>query len=190
MSPAKRAGPAVLAGTAWGGLVLGHLLTYLLTDPAATVREAHLAASGHGSFHLLVLSALAAVPVALVLVTVRALAPGTVFPLAPTARLLLALQAVGFVLLELAERGLSPSAALADPAVRVGLLIQVLVAFGSALLLGLFTRAVRLVAARLRRPSSRRPPVLMPPRPVAAWVDRLVLLVRARKRAPPLPLGP
>lgn len=174
---------------AWGGLILGHLLGYFLTYPASGAREAHLAASGHGLFHLIVLSALGLVPVVLALATARALGPGTAFPFGPTARRLLALQAVGFVLLELAERGLSPSAVLADPAVPVGLLVQGIVAVGSALLLGLFARAVRLVAARLQRFPASRPHARARP-PVSAWVDLLGLLVRARRRAPPLPLGP
>jgi hypothetical protein len=175
----------IAAGTAWAGLVVGHLLAYALAYPGEAARRSHLAGTGHGWLDVVSLSLMAVVPAVLALTAIRSLrggSPGT------TWMGLVALQVPAFLLIEVAERGASLDRAFTDPAVLLGLVLQVLVAAGAALLLRGFSRAVAAVAARIR---SRRAPEKSAPSHVASGIapPHLVRLVRARRRAPPLPIA-
>jgi hypothetical protein len=181
----RRRDALIAAGTAWAGLVLGHLLAYTLAYPGEAARRSHLAGTGHGWLDVVTLSLLAVVPAVLALTAIRSLSAGS---RGTTWIRLAALQVPAFLLIEVAERGASFDRALTDPAVLLGLAVQVVVAAVAALLLRGFSRAVAAVAARFgpsRAPSTTAPavaaPDLAPP--------HLVRLVRARRRAPPLPIA-
>jgi hypothetical protein len=180
----RRRDGRIAAGAAWAGLVLGHLLAYALAYPDTAGRRAHLAGTGHGWLDLVTLSLLAVVPAVLALTAIRALRGGHG---GATWLRLSALQVPAFLLIEVLERGSSIDQAFADPAVLLGLVVQVVVAAVTALLLGGFARAVAAVSRlRVRRPRPTpigRPhvPELVPP--------HLLRLARTRRRAPPLPIA-
>jgi hypothetical protein len=181
----RRRDGLIAAGAAWAGLVLGHLLAYALAYPDPAGRRAHLAGTGHGWLDLVTLSLLAVVPAVLALTAIRALRGGHG---GATWLRLSALQVPAFLLIEVFERGSSIDRAFTDPAVLLGLVVQVVVAAVTALLLGGLARAVAAVASRLRVRRPRPAPVrcpdlaeLLPP--------HLLRLARTRRRAPPLPIA-
>ncbi|MFB3738652.1 MAG: hypothetical protein ACE14W_06775 [Candidatus Velamenicoccus archaeovorus] len=185
MATRGRALPA--AGIGAGGVIVGHLLAYVLTFPVGAVRYRHLMEAGHGSFHAVVMVAGLLAGGAAAALLIRAVrAEGG--PPVPSARLLATLQVSGFLLLELLERHGRIDLALTDPGVRLGIAVQVLVAVGLAVLLRAFVRVVRAVASLLRRrfrirPASPPQPAVPARRPPAA-----ALLAFAPRRAPPDPL--
>jgi hypothetical protein len=180
----RRADSIALVGVAWGGVVLGHLLTYFLVYPSSPARAGHLADTGHGSFELAILSLVAAVPLALGLMTRRALGSRWTFSTKGTLISLAGIQLAAFALLEYAERHFSLTAALSDPAVQLGLAVQVLIAALLTVALALFVRVVRLVVARLRPlPVSRREAKRLLHREDP--FTRAVFLNAIRLRAPP-----
>lgn len=182
-TPARLRG-SQLAGIASAGVVVGHCLAYLLAYPPARARAAYLSSTGHGSFDRLVPIAAVGALVAAILLARRALAGGDAPPAPVTAAHLAAIQLPAFALLEAAERGFSWTAAATDPAVAVGLVLQVLLALGSALLVAPFVRAVRRIAGRrVRLPQPTR--ALRPSR-TRPFVGRAPHLASARRRAPPL----
>ncbi len=134
-----------LAGLSFAGVVGGHLATYLLIAPDPHDREAMLAATGHGSWTL---------PIFFALATFLAVACGsagargradTYFPL--VARLG-ALQVGGFALLEISERAVAnelTTSILSDPALLLGLAVQLLVAAVAPLLAWVVARSVERV---------------------------------------------
>ncbi|HLB62409.1 MAG TPA: hypothetical protein VJN50_06740 [Actinomycetota bacterium] len=181
-------GPAATAGAALGGVTLAHCLAYLAALPAEAERHSHMTATGHGSFPMLVAVASAAAGAALLAVSLRALGPAAALGVVPTAARLAAIQVPGFALLELIERRMGVGSALADPAVRVGLVLQVLVALGAALLLRGVERTVGAVARRRRRDG--RAVLALPRRgSTISLAPRATLLAAAPRRAPPLPLA-
>lgn len=184
MSTPARLRGSQLAGIASAGVVVGHCLAYLLAYPPAAARTAHLSSTGHGSFDRLLPIAAVGALLATILLARRALAGGDAPPAAATAARLAAIQLPAFALLEIAERGSSWTAAATDPAVVVGLMLQVLLAIGSALLVAPFVRVVRRIAGRrARRPDPVR--ALLPSR-TRRLTGRAPHLARARRRAPPL----
>jgi hypothetical protein len=181
----RRRDGLIAAGTAWAGLVLGHLLAYALAYPGQATRRAHLAGTGHGWLDVVTLSLLAVVPAVIALTVVRSLRDGST---GTTWTRLAALQVPAFLLIEVAERGASIDRALTDPAVLLGLALQLVVAAVAALLLRGFSRAVAAVAARGRPATPRSAKALARPAPDLA-PPHLLRLVRARRRAPPLPIA-
>jgi hypothetical protein len=173
--------------TVWTGLVLGHLLTYVVAYPDSRTRHLHLALTGHGWMELAAASLVAAIPAVLVLQAIRASRDPPAGPAGWLRRLVVA-QAGGFAVVELVERHLSVVETATDPALLVGLVVQVLVAAVAALLLHAFGRAVHAVVTRSRFPN--QPPAIPPPRPPLRDLParRLSHLIRARRRAPPLSL--
>lgn len=174
-----------LGGLAWSGVVLGHLVTYLVAYPSEAQRSAHLAETGHGSFPLLLISALAAIPAILTLLAIRVIRGDRTQPLLSTAVLLAAIQVPAFLTMEFFERGMSFERMVLEPALLGGLVIQVLVAVISALLIKTFARAVVALTSRLWGLPRQAPAKLLAPgtnnRP-----QRPVFLISARHRAPPL----
>jgi hypothetical protein len=173
----------IAAGTAWAGLVIGHLLAYGLAYPEEGTRRAHLAATGHGWLDLATLSVLALIPAVLILTSfsgLRGRAPTS------TWMRLSALQVPAFLLIEVAERGTAVGEAFSDPAVLLGVGVQVLVAALAALLLRAVTAIM--VAAAGPRVRTQSEPISPPALPELA-PSHLVRLVRSRRRAPPLPIG-
>lgn len=174
-----------VATVAWSGLILGHVVAYVLAYPLEGTRHAHLLATGHGSFGLLALAGLVAVPVALVLSVAHGLAGRDDLSVRGTALRLAAVQTAGFLLLEVAERHLSVAAALSDPAVLIGVVVQIVVAVAGALLLVFLVRGARSLVGRQRR--TRRAPAALPPRLGPSLPPRLTFLEGIGRRAPPTP---
>jgi hypothetical protein len=181
----RRKDGLIVAGTAWAGLVLGHLLAYAVAYPGEAARSSHLAGTGHGWLDVVTLSLLAVIPAVLALTAVRSLRGGS---RGTTWVRLAALQVPAFLMIEVAERGASFDRAFSDPAVLIGLVVQVVVAAVAPLLLRGFSRAVAAVAARVRSPRAAAATA-----PAVAPLDlsppHLVRLVRSRRRAPPLPIA-
>jgi len=172
----------VVGGLAAGGVAVGHVLGYALAQPDPELRAAHLAATGHGSFGLLACVAGVAALVAVAGVAWRA-ATGRDHR-GPALGRLAAIQPLAFALVELAERGFSVPAAVRDPSVLVGLVLQVVVAAALAHLVRGVVRAAGLLARRPPPPARRDAPRPLPNDPV---VPRPRLLLGAPRRAPPLP---
>jgi hypothetical protein len=176
----------LFTGIAWVGVVLGHLVAYLLTYPAQT-RHLHLALTGHSWTGAAEASLLALVPVLLLTIGVRVLRSASGWSGSALAMRLIAIQVPAFLAIEVMERGWSVGSALSDPAVFLGLILQPLVAVVAAWVLELFGRTVQALAGMLRAPrgtesrkSFPRPGLSLPPRGARRFSP-------ARLRAPPAP---
>jgi hypothetical protein len=186
MAGVSRRHAVAAAGAAWAGLVLGHFAAYLAAYPSRADRAAHLVATGHDWLATVAVSTVVAGAVALAATIRGGLREGPGSP-GRTAILLVSLQVPAFALIELAERGFDVAAASGDPGFLAGLIIQVAVGAGAAVLLDLIARGTRSVAARLRRPPVPVRPVRRAPPPsllVAPPPD--AFLIGARRRAPPV----
>lgn len=162
-----------LFGTAFAGLVGGHVLGYLTIAPGDAARDLVLSNTGHGYLPRVTTLAVAAAILAglgsarLGLLRHRGVAaegPGV----KSVAIRLAALQVAGFVVLEILERVVSgaPIAGLVV-VLLVGLPAQVVVAWAGSVLLAVITSAARAVAGALARPprARRRSPRLPRPHP-------------------------
>jgi hypothetical protein len=181
----RRPGIVLTFATAWVGVVAGHLAACFLAYPSAEARHVHLAVSGHSWVGVAAASLLAVIPIILLGAGIRAVSDRA-WTGSGLALRLLAIQVPAFVLIEVVERRGSLTRALTDPAVFIGLVVQPLLAVLSAWLLDLFGRAVRAVAARLRR-RAHRAPRSVPGRPAVPIRPRLRLVLPLGGRAPPLP---
>ena len=183
----RRPGIPLTSAIAWVGVVVGHLVAYLLTYPSQGIRHIHLEITGHEWLGLGFASVLAAIPVILLLAVVRSLPSDAPWTGPGLALRLAAVQIPAFLVIEVVERGWSVQEALVDPAVFVGLALQPVVAVVAARILEVVHRLVRAVVVRLRpapapaAKSSRRPALLVAA--VRSW-----LLLPGRRRAPPSPL--
>lgn len=175
----------VIGGLAWSGVVLGHLVAYVVVYSAEAERSARLADTGHGSFPLLLVSALAAIPAILSLLAVRVMQGDRSPSLFSTAVWLAGIQVPAFLAMELFERGMSFEHTLLEPALLIGLMVQVLVAVISAVLVKTFVRAVVALTSRLWRLQRQASARLLAPA-IGHRPKRLVFLISARHRAPPL----
>ncbi|HEX2031043.1 MAG TPA: hypothetical protein VHL78_06555 [Actinomycetota bacterium] len=163
-----------LGGLASAGVALSHFLAFLVATPDHAARSDLLSQTGHGYWPYFIAVALGALVAGLVgFAGERAWgeADGAGFRSLYrfTAIRLLVLQAVGFLLLEGAERLIvhgSLDGLLSEPVVIIGLLVQAAVALAGALLLVLFVRVVDRVRALFRR-SARPPRVALPRGPLA-----------------------
>jgi hypothetical protein len=175
----------VIGGLAWSGVILGHLVAYVVAYPAEVDRSTRLAETGHGSFPLLLVSAVAAIPAVLSLLAVRVIRGERSPTVLTTALWLGAIQVPVFVAMEFFERGMSFELLLLEPALIVGLVIQVLVAVTSAILLTTVFRALRAFISR-----RSDVPKLATARPIAPTTDeppaRFDFLSNGLRRAPPL----
>jgi hypothetical protein len=182
----RRPGIVLTALIAWIGVVLGHLAAYLLTYPNQGLRHIHLAVTGHSWLGLATASALAAIPVVVLVAAIRSVRSDAPWVGGALALRLAAIQIPAFALLEVLERQWSIGQALSDPAVFVGLVLQPLFAVLAAWILGLVRRVARAIALRIFRTR------LVPRRslPRLTWersAPRHWLLLSARRRAPPIP---
>ena len=166
---------------ALGGIVAGHALAYALAYPIRAIRDAHLEQTGHEGFPLLLLAGLLGSGAAILWLGIRSSRRATG---APSATLLLGLQVPAFAFLELAERGFDVVAFGRDPAVALGVLLQVVFAF----VIAASARGAVAVGRRLARPRPRRdraqPPALAPRLAEPATPDPIAFGLR---RAPPVP---
>jgi hypothetical protein len=177
-----------IGGLAWSGVVLGHLAAYLLAYPSEPERSALLANTGHGSFPILFVSGLAAIPAVLTILAVRVIRGDRTPALVSTAMWLAAIQVPAFLTMEFFERGMSFGAMLLEPALLIGIVVQVVVAFVSAVLVRVFFRAVAILTSRGWKLSNLAPPRVLGP-VTQALPRRLDFLIRAHRRAPPLTSG-
>jgi hypothetical protein len=170
----------LLGGLAAFGVVAAHVIAYFLAEPNPHAREDLLAATGHHRWTLVVAIALGFTVAGLVhYAWARALSPhagtlpsGSLFNLA--AGRLIPMQVLGCVGLEAVERlfaGETVAGVLTEPAVMIGVFLQLLVAIVGALILVLFARAIDLILGRKARatfparPTIPRPTLhVLPPR--------------------------
>lgn len=166
---------------ALGGIVAGHALAYALAYPIRPIRDAHLEQTGHGGFPLLLLAGLLGSGAAILWLGIRSIRRATG---APSATMLLSLQVPAFALLELAERGFDVAAFGRDPAVALGVLLQVVLAF----VIAAIARGAVIVGQRFGRsdprPSRTPRPAVLPRLAEPAAPDPLAFGLR---RAPPVP---
>jgi hypothetical protein len=182
----RRPGIVLTIAIAWVGVVLGHLAAYLLTYPSQYVRHVHLALTGHSWLGLAKGSVAAIVPVLILVVVVRALVSRRLWSGPRLVGTLLAIQIPVFATIEAVERG-SVAGAAADPAVFVGLVLQVVLAVVAAWLIEALTRAVLAVARTLASHHPRARSASAPA--LDEYPPRHDLLLPARRRAPPLLSG-
>jgi hypothetical protein len=133
------------------------------------------------------MTAAAALAVGVGLTVLRAVRPQSTLVLRRLALALVAVQVPAFAVLEIAERGFDFGAAAADPALLVGLVLQVVVALLLSLAAVGLARSVRAIFVRPRF-TGRRAPAPSAPRP-APFVDLLGFLRARPLRGPPLTLG-
>jgi hypothetical protein len=178
---------------AFVGLIVGHLLSYLIAIPDPARRTLVLAHSGHAYLHLagdvaVVLAFAAAVAVGLRAVNVRDEADPS--PTAHLAWRLGSLQAGAFIAMELGERLVSGSGfggLFNSPLFGIGIVVQVgIAAIGAILLRWIWRVAVR-IADALVRPPRRRPAGTLWVRPASSRNPRPALAGTLSARGPPLP---
>jgi hypothetical protein len=178
---------------AFVGLIVGHLLTYLIAIPDPARRAAVLARSGHAYLHLAGDAAVffgfaAAVTIGLRAVTRRD-GPDRSSP-ARLALRLGALQAGAFIATELGERLVSGTGfgeLFADHLFGIGIMVQLAIAAIGALLLRWIGRVAVRIAEALARPPRLRPAgTLWLPR-TSSLKPRLAFAASISARAPPLP---
>ncbi len=168
----------LLGGLAAAGVVASHVSAYAIAVPDAHDRAALLHETGHSNWWMAVAVALGLVVAGLASFALNLFVrPGFVPALRykSVARRLCALQVVGFVTLETAERALSGGGIIqltTEPAVLLGTVLQLATALLGAALLLLFRRFVVAVARWLSLPEEDRTPRqfaaiirVLPPRP-------------------------
>jgi hypothetical protein len=178
---------------AFVGLIVGHLLSYLIAIPDAARRDVVLAASGHAYLHLAGDVAVVLAFAAVVTVMLRAAVERGDTELPSGIRLawrLGALQAGAFVAMEVGERLVSGSGfgeLFADHLFGVGIVVQLLMASVGALLLRWLGGLAVRIAAALGRSPRRRPAVSAWIRPGSVRAPRRAFGGIVTARAPPLP---
>lgn len=169
------------------GLVLGHVLAYVIAYPSAPEKALHLGNHSHGPFPGIVLIAFLVLPLALGAAALHGLRSERRVPLWRTAVALGWLQCSAFTLLELVERGLHLTETITDPAVGIGALIQIPLAAVLIYLLAAFVHRVRRLVRVRTTPSwtaqlrLQQPPA-EPGRILQAFFRRSLI-----PRAPPVP---
>ncbi len=149
-----------LGGLAFSGVVLAHLLAYLVIAPDAHHRAELLTSTGHGSWALAIAIALGSLVMAFGGVALRIARRDVGLPprvLGSFLRLGV-LQLTGFAVLELAERAFvhgAPLEVVTEPVFGLGLALQVVVAFVAAVLLVTFARVIeRIVSSSAVEPKA------------------------------------
>ncbi len=172
-----------------GAVVLGHQIAYLLAVPSGAERSSVLAATGHGylptTTHLALLLAVAAAGGLFLRSLTR---PGEEAARGSLFRSLALVQASMFVAMEVAERlatGAPIAGVFSHGILFVGIAVQLLLAFGLAVVVTLLSRAND-VAAALGAVSLPRPrPVITVPSQVGPFVPNDLHRGVAAPRAPP-----
>ena len=178
---------------AFVGLIVGHLLSYLIAIPDPTRRASVLAQSGHAYLHIagdvaVILGFAAAVTVGL-----RAVAGRDATVRSSTAYLawrLGALQAMAFIAMELGERLVSGSGfgeLFADHLFGLGIVVQLVIAAAGALLLRWIGRVAVGIADALARPPRRRTAGTLMVQQTSPGRPRPAFAGAIWARAPPLP---
>jgi hypothetical protein len=178
---------------AFVGLIVGHLLSYLIAFPDAARRDAVLAAAGHAYLHLAGDVAVVLAFAAVVTAMLRAAAERGGTELPSGVRLawrLGALQAGAFVAMEVGERLVSGSGLgelFADHLFGVGVVVQLVIASLGAILLRWLGRVAVRIAAALGRSPRRRLAGTKWIRSGSARAPRRAFAGIVPARAPPLP---
>jgi hypothetical protein len=172
-----------VAGLAWIGIALGHLATCMVMhhehDPMFPVM--------HSWVPLGVVLAIAAVPGVLVVAALHALRAERSFRVLSTARVLAVIQLPLFLGLEVLERVVAPGPFALEPAVLIGVLIQIAAVIVGALVLAAVVHVVRALSGARHEGSAA---AADPPLPaVNRRPEHLLLLISTRRRAPPLALA-
>lgn len=187
-------GEPALVGAAFGGVVLGHWLSYLLAIPTAGERNGVLVASGHGYWLIAVKLAVVSAVVSLAAIGIRQLRLAWDRTPAPDhgprgiALRLALLQVLGFVALELTERlaaGAPLSSLAAHQVLVLGVLVQVLVAGSLALTISLFARAIHAAAGAVARARMDDRALSAFPPAASAVLRPSLLTASAGPRGPP-----
>jgi hypothetical protein len=178
---------------AFVGLIVGHLLSYLIAIPDPARRTLVLAHSGHAYLHVagdvaVILAFAAVVAAGLRTVTSRDEADRS-----STTRLawrLGALQAGAFIAMELGERLASGGGfgeLFNSPLFGIGIVVQLEIAVIGAVLLRWIWRVAVLVADALVRPPRRRPVGMLWVQPASSRNPRPAFAGTLSARGPPLP---
>jgi hypothetical protein len=183
MGPVGRLRWLAVAGLAWIGIALGHLATCIVMhhehDPVSRLM--------HSWVPLGVVLAIAAVPGVVAVAALHALHAERSFRLLSTARALAAIQLPLFLGLEALERMVAPGPFTLEPAILLGILIQIVAVVVGALVLAAVVHVVRaLNGARRERSDAMADPRLPE---VNRRPEHLLLLISTRRRAPPLALA-
>jgi hypothetical protein len=183
-----------LVGVAFGGVLLGHWLSYLLAMPRVRVRDVVLAATGHAYWLTAVKQAVVLAVISLAAMAMRQFrlvrrgqAPDHPGPASLAIRLA-GLQILGFVALEVTERVVADapiSSLLAHHVLILGLLVQILIASSLALALSLFTRVVGAVARTLAHARFPRATGRSFPRPLVTVLRPVLVTGSVGPRSPP-----
>lgn len=188
MTRRRRTAPSVVVVVA--GVVVAHAIDYGLVFPDATVRRARLEATGHGYWSVAVAMAVVAGALAVAAAVARGVERRRRDQ--PAARLdpltLAAWMGAAFVTLEIVERVVAgaPATSLLRPEIAVGLLLQGVVAFAAARLLGAVERVTeRAVAAARLTPSRRRRTAVLRLAMTHTAIRTSPALARLGPRAPP-----
>ena len=176
---------------AFVGLIVGHLLSYLIAIPDPARRTLVLAHSGHAYLHLagdaaVILGFAAAVTVGLRAVTRRVDLPSA----AHLAWRLGSLQAGAFIAMELGERLVSGSGfgvLFNSPLFGIGIVVQLAIAAIGAVLLRWIWRVAVRIADALGRPPRRQPAGTLWVRAASLRNPRPAFAGTLSARAPPLP---
>lgn len=190
--PITRTTRAWLGALAFAGAVGGHTLAYALVEPGAHQRAELLRATGHRLWPVVVALALAGLVAGLAGClrdgAARLRSAGSQASLYPaTAGRLVGLQLSCFLLLETAERAITHGhlhSLIGEPAVLVGMVVQVITALLGAALLLLFARVTERRRARTE-PAVNRSGMLAPVLRLSPCRHRL-LTGGTSPRGPPL----
>jgi hypothetical protein len=172
-----------VAGLAWIGIALGHLVTCMVMHHDHDSMFPPM----HSWVPFGVVLAIAAVPGVVVLTARHALRAGRSFRALPTVRLLAGIQLPLFLALEVLERVVAPGPFALEPGILVGVLIQVAAVVVGALVLAAVVHVVRALKGSPRERSEATKAHRLPP--VNRRPEHLLLLISARRRAPPLSLA-
>jgi hypothetical protein len=185
-----------IGGLAAGGVVVGHVLAFVLAAPHPVQRQGLLAETGHGAWPLLVPIAMGALVASLAGFAAGRLRDERPAPdaalLQGIAGRLVPLQLGAFLLLEALERlasGHDLTELPGEPVIAIGLVAQAVVALVGAALLTLFARVVDRLG-RLLRQTPRAPRLLVAPGALAiAFPHRRAARGPANPRGPPTSLS-
>lgn len=175
---------AGVVGLAWSGVVVGHGVGYAGENLGAP----NLAATGHGSFSVALVSGIAILPAVLSLLAVRALNIGKPSEVLHPAAWLAGIQLPIFAVMELVERGMAVDVAVLDPSFLIGVVLQLLVVLVSSVLMAVLVRVLRSLVGPLclrAGGGGERSRI-----PVDPYLSPLVCLIAVRLRAPPSLLIP
>jgi hypothetical protein len=168
-----------VAGLAWIGIALGHLVT------CTVVHHEHEPPFPpmHSWVPLGAVVAIGAIPAVLVITVLHTLRSDRGFRARPTVRTLSAIQLPMFLALEILERVVAPEPITPEPGILVGIMIQVAAVLVGALLLAALVRVVRALSRPRPEPSEAEESPGLPV--VYRRPAHLVLLISSRRRAPP-----